>query len=100
MFITPETDPAALFPISALSDQNELSDRYNAPAPPARNKVASYALSTLVPNPTKAAVSSMAMDAKTHRPARGPSLRKTMSLNGVPIFTASGQSIIALLFRS
>src|SRR5258706_1962924 len=80
MFIKPDTDPAALFPISALSDQNELCDRYNAPAPPARKNVASCALSTVVPNPTKAAASNMAMDAKTHRPARRPTFRETMSL--------------------
>jgi hypothetical protein len=35
MFIVPDTAPAEEPPISALTDQKELCDRYNVPAPPA-----------------------------------------------------------------
>src|ERR1039458_5258107 len=39
-FITPETDPAEEPPRSAVTGQNELAERYSAPAPPASTTVA------------------------------------------------------------
>src|SRR5689334_7837455 len=35
MFISPDTDPEDAPAISAVTDQNELCERYSAPAPPA-----------------------------------------------------------------
>src|SRR5213080_3458811 len=40
MFMTPKTEPADAPAISELTDQNELCERYKAPAPPARNTLA------------------------------------------------------------
>src|SRR5690348_7135536 len=84
MFITPETEPAALLPISALSDQNELCDRYNAPAPPARKKLASSALSIRVPRATNNPARTIAPAAYVHRPARAPMRRDITSLSHPP----------------
>src|SRR5690349_12877972 len=49
MFITPETDPAEAPPMSALTDQNELCEIYNAPAPPASTMTARATLPTSAP---------------------------------------------------
>ena len=46
----PETEPEEPEAISAVSDQNELCERYSAPAPPARTMLASPALCACEPN--------------------------------------------------
>jgi len=72
IFITPETDPAAAPAMSAVTDQNELCDRYSAPAPPANTTLARRALSTCVPRAIKTAASAMPATATPHRPTRLP----------------------------
>src|SRR5215471_12898849 len=72
MFISPETDPDDAPAISAVTDQNELCDRYNAPAPPARTTLASLALSTCDPRARNTPASAIANAARTQRPTRGP----------------------------
>src|ERR1035441_8423162 len=72
MFITPETDPAEAPPRSAVTDQNELAERYNAPAPPASTTVAKRASVACVPNARKNAVSAMLALATPQRPMRLP----------------------------
>src|SRR4051795_3679453 len=70
MFITPETDPEERPAMSAVTDQNELCDRYSAPAPPARTTLASRVLATSDPVARKTAVSSIAMAPRPLRPTR------------------------------
>src|ERR1017187_8138791 len=80
MFIVPDTAPAERFPISALTDQKELCERYNMPAPPANTRLANCALATCDPSAIKRAASPMATDANKHRPMRLPYDRVSTSL--------------------
>src|ERR1700719_228 len=89
MFMNPDTEPENEPPMSALTDQNELCDKYKAPAPPARTTLASRALSTLEPNARKMPASAMAKAATPHRPIRRPAVRVSMSLMTPP----SGQEM-------
>jgi len=69
IFITPETAPAELPPTSALTDQNELCDRYKAPAPPARTITAKGTLFTWVPATRNTAQRTVDTAATMQRPA-------------------------------
>src|SRR5207302_630160 len=80
MFITPETDPADAPAISELTDQNELCERYSAPAPPARTILARRASLAWLPMARNTALNSMPADATPHRPARLPTVRVSLSL--------------------
>ena len=44
IFMNPDTDPEDAPAMSAVTDQKELCERYNAPAPPASTTLASRAL--------------------------------------------------------
>src|SRR5579862_3424557 len=72
MFIKPETVPEDGPAMSAVSDQKELCDRYNAPAPPASTTLASLALLTREPKARKIPASAMANAASAQRPTRAP----------------------------
>src|ERR1035438_6488892 len=80
MFIVPDTAPAERFPISALTDQKELCDRYNMPAPPDSTRLANCALATCAPSAIKSAANPMAAEANKHRPTRLPYDRVSSSL--------------------
>src|SRR6476620_1403948 len=84
MFMTPETEPAEVPAISELTDQNELCERYKAPAPPARNTLAIRASATWLPHTRKKAQSSMATQARTHRPILCPAVVMSRSLTHPP----------------
>jgi len=70
MFMNPDTEPENDPPMSALTDQKELCDKYKAPAPPASTTLASRALSTFEPNARKTAASAIANAATPHLPTR------------------------------
>src|SRR6266404_7443360 len=89
MFMNPDTEPENEPPMSALTDQKELCDKYKAPAPPASTTLASRALSTLEPNARKTTASAIAKEATPHLPTRRPAPRVSMSLRSPP----SGQEI-------
>src|SRR5258706_384972 len=84
MFMKPDTEPENDPPMSALTDQKELCDKYKAPAPPANTTLARRALSTLEPNARKTAASAIANAATPHLPTRRPALRVSMSLRTPP----------------
>src|SRR5689334_5456779 len=70
--MSPETEPAERPPISELTDQNALCERYKAPAPPASTMLASRASATWVPSATKIAARIIAPQAERQRPTRLP----------------------------
>src|SRR5260370_39520269 len=65
---TPELRPA----MSTDTDQNELGERYRAPAPPARITPASSVPWTCDPSTSNPPVNSIATDAGAHRPVGKP----------------------------
>src|SRR6266436_2451990 len=84
MFIKPDTEPEDPEAISAVTDQNELCERYSAPAPPARTTLASRALCTCEPNVRKTAVKRSPKTAMPARPIRFPYKRVSLSLIAPP----------------
>src|SRR5581483_4374461 len=106
MFMSPETVPAEGPAMSAVTDQYELCDRYNAPAPPASTMLASFALSTCVPSATKTAARPMPTAASPHRPIRLPyafinrSLRKPPASEPPAIAMKGSIEYTALALRS
>ena len=84
IFIKPETDPEELPAMSAVTDQKELCERYNAPAPPANTTLANRALWTSAPNTRNAPAVAMAAAARYQRPIRGPYMRVNRSLSVPP----------------
>src|SRR5258707_15203045 len=89
IFMKPETEPEKAPPISALTDQKELCERYSAPAPPARITLARRGLPTLEPNARKTPARAIPTTATPQRPQRRPLRRATQSLSRPP----SGQLI-------
>src|SRR5712671_5195646 len=84
MFMKLETDPEKAPPISALTDQKELCERYSAPAPPARITQANRALATLEPKSRKTPASAIPATATPERPRRRPLRRVSQSLSRPP----------------
>src|SRR5216683_2144026 len=84
IFMKPETEPEKAPPISALTDQKELCDRYSAPAPPARMTLASRALPTLEPKARKTPARAIPATATPQRPQRRPLRRVSQSLSRPP----------------
>src|ERR1700676_2417548 len=84
MFMKPETEPEKAPPISALTDQKELCEKYSAPAPPARITLARRALATLEPHARKIPASAIPVTATPQRPHRRPLRRVSQSLNRPP----------------
>src|ERR1017187_571746 len=80
MFIVPDTAPAERPPISALTDQKDLCDRYTIPDPPANTRLANCALANCAPSAIRTAASPLAADANKHRPTRLPYDRVITSL--------------------
>src|ERR1700758_3558773 len=76
----PEDRPAR----STETDQNELCDRYRAPAPAARMTPAAAALRACEPRTRKTAVAASASPANPHRPARSPHRPAIQSLSAPP----------------
>src|SRR3954451_1305127 len=76
----PEDRPAR----STETDQNELCDRYRAPAPAARMTPAAAALCACEPRTSKAAVAASASAAKPQRPAGSPQRAEIQSLSAPP----------------
>src|SRR5580704_7492858 len=72
MFIKPETEPHDAPPMSAVTDQKELCERYSAPAPPARTTLATRALATVEPKARNAAARIIATTARPQRPTLFP----------------------------
>src|SRR5271157_400180 len=70
MFMNPETDPADVPAISEVTDQNELCDRYSAPAPPARIRLAKRVSRAYVLVAIKIVHSAMLAAATQQRPTR------------------------------
>src|SRR5689334_1099148 len=89
MFISPDTEPAELPPISELTDQNILCERYSAPAPPARTILAMRASSARGPTAMKTAARAILKAATLQRPKRLPYSLDTLSLIAPP----SGEQI-------
>src|SRR5260370_37449925 len=84
MFVKPETEPEKAPPISALTDQKELCERYSAPAPPARITLARRALPTLEPKARKTPARAIPATATPQRPQRRPLRRVSQSLSTPP----------------
>src|ERR1039458_3105197 len=93
MFITPETEPAELPARSAVTDQNELCDRYSAPAPPAKMRQASCALRASIASEMKHPERAMAAAANRQRPTRFPRRRVRESLIQPPSGDATAIAI-------
>src|SRR5262249_577581 len=71
-------------PISAVTDQKELWDKYKAPAPPVRTSTATRALVAVEPITRKIAASAIPNTAIPRRPVRAPLCRLTKSLKMPP----------------
>src|SRR5262249_23556999 len=84
MFIKPETLPDEVPPISAVTDQKELCERYSAPAPPASTMTARRVSCACEPITRKIAARIIANTATKLRPARGPLLFVIASLTRPP----------------
>src|SRR5467141_4395958 len=84
MFMKPDTEPEDPEAISAVTDQNELCERYSAPAPPARTTLASQALCTCEPKVRKTAVKRSPKTAMPPLPIRFPYSRVSLSLIAPP----------------
>src|SRR5258708_25774648 len=80
----PETEPEDPEAMSAVTDQNELCERYSAPAPPARTILAMRALCTCEPTARKTAVKKSPKTAMLHLPMRFPYSSVSLSLIAPP----------------